>query len=196
MPKVTHVKAAKKDNPVAKTGEPYYWWKFRFGGKHYSRTRPRQSQLTQSAYLGSVYSIIEQIEDAELNSVEDFEALVESVRGDMEALRDETQSSLDNMPDSLQESPTGQLLQERIDALENIDSEMDCFDEFEFEEEELDEDDYAVEDYDSVEERDEAFKADKEEHESQEESRREEELGSWLEDAKTSLGEMFDQAVI
>ena len=55
MPKVNHVKKARKDNPVAKRGEPYYWWKFRYGGKHFSLTYPKQSQLTQSPYLTVIY---------------------------------------------------------------------------------------------------------------------------------------------
>ena len=38
MPRVHHVKSARKDNPVAKKGESYYWWKFRYGGKRYSKT--------------------------------------------------------------------------------------------------------------------------------------------------------------
>ncbi len=55
MPRVTHVKNARKDNPVCKVGESYYWWKFRYGGKHYSLTPPKASQLTQSVYLGTIY---------------------------------------------------------------------------------------------------------------------------------------------
>lgn len=55
MPKVTHVKRARKDNAVAKAGESYYWWKFRYGGKHFSLTYPKQSQLTQSPYLSVIY---------------------------------------------------------------------------------------------------------------------------------------------
>jgi len=55
MPRVNHVKKARKDNPVCKKGESYYWWKFRFGGKKYSLTYPKQSQLTQSPYLSVIY---------------------------------------------------------------------------------------------------------------------------------------------
>ncbi len=59
MPRVTHVKKARKDNPVCKAGESYYWWKFRYGGKRYSLTRPRPSQLTQSAYFGGLRALCE-----------------------------------------------------------------------------------------------------------------------------------------
>jgi hypothetical protein len=55
MPRVHHVKKARKDNPVCKKGGSYYWWKFRHGGKHFSLTYPKQSQLTQSPYLSVIY---------------------------------------------------------------------------------------------------------------------------------------------
>lgn len=55
MPRVTHVKKARKNNPVCKRGESYYWWKFRHGSKHFSLTYPKQSQLTQSPYLSVIY---------------------------------------------------------------------------------------------------------------------------------------------
>ena len=43
MPRVNYVKKARKNNPAVKRGESYFWWKFRYGGKQYSKTRPRQS---------------------------------------------------------------------------------------------------------------------------------------------------------
>lgn len=187
MPRVTHVKAARKDNPVAKKGESYFWWKFRYGGKRYSLTRPRQSQLTQSAYFGTLYAALENIEDWTGESYEDFESLVEEVRGELENLSEETQSSLDNMPDSLQYSPTGELLQERVDALDTAASDVEYVDEFDFDEEDFDDSDYAS---------DEEMKADKEEHESQEAERRTDEFSSWLDDAKSVLTEAIDQAIV
>lgn len=135
MPRVTFVKSARKDNPVAKKGESYYWWKFRYGGKRYSLTRPRPSQLTQSAYYGTVRSLIEQVEDA--GTPEDNDALTglrDEIKDELGSLLDETQGSLDNMPDQLQYSPTGELLQERIDAIEYAMGEIENIEEFEEEE--------------------------------------------------------------
>jgi len=128
MPRVTFVKAARKDNPVAKKGESYYWWKFRYGGKRYSLTRPRPSQLTQSAYYGTIRSLVEQIEDTPISTQDEYESLRDDIRDELQNLSEETQGSLDNMPDSLQYSPTGEMLQERIDALDNADSELDYID--------------------------------------------------------------------
>jgi gas vesicle protein len=140
MPRVTHVKKARKDNPVCKAGESYYWWKFRYGGKHYSLTRPRPSQLTQSAYYSGIRGLMEQIEDTEVNDNDDFTSLRDEVSSELETIRDECQENLDNMPEQLQDAPTGELLQERIDACENAQSEVECADEFD--EEEPDIDDY------------------------------------------------------
>lgn len=114
MPRLHFVKKARKDNPAVKAGESYYWWKFRYAGKRYSKERPRRSQLTQSAYLGTVYDL----EDAlvAFGDAADTEGLVL----DLDNLRDECENSLDNMPQILQEtSESGMLLQERIDALED-----------------------------------------------------------------------------
>jgi len=131
MPRVHFVKKARKDNPAAKRGEPYYWWKFRYGGKRYSKKAPRSSQLTQSTYYSTVRSLCEQIEDSQPDDSDAVIGLRDEIVSELENLRDETQSSLDNMPDSLQYSPTGELLQERVDAIENAISEIENIDEYE-----------------------------------------------------------------
>ena len=127
MPRVTFVKSARKDNTCVKQGESYYWWKFRFGGKRMSKTRPRQSQLTQSAYFGTLYGLMESIEDTEIEAGEESSVtdLAVDIVGQLEELRDETQESRDNMPEALQDAPTGELLQERVDALESAISEIE-----------------------------------------------------------------------
>lgn len=145
MPRVNYVKKARKDNPAVKAGESYYWWKFRYGGKQYSRTRPRASQLTQSPYLSQVRGLIERIEDENPLVWDDFDAIREDIKGELECLKDETQSSLDNMPEQLQYAPNGELLQERIDALENAEMDIDNIDEF-------DEDEPTLSDFDNYDE--------------------------------------------
>ena len=196
MPRVHHVKKARKDNPVCKKGESYYWWKFRHGGKRYSLTRPRPSQLTQSAYYSTVRSLVEQIEDATVTDTDQFEELRDGIREELESLQSECQDSLDNMPDSLQYSPTGELLQERIDACDSAISDLDMFDEFDFDEEEFDREPFDESDYD-VEDDIEACRIEHEkeqdalekQHEEDEESRREQELIEWCE---SSISEMID----
>lgn len=167
MPRVTFVKSARKDNPVAKKGESYYWWKFRFGGKRFSLTYPKRSQLTQSAYFGTLYDLADMIEDYEIvpGEMDTVESLRDEVEGELDSLRDECQESLDNMPEALQYAPTGELLQERIDALENAINELgyiEAPDQWEDEQERIDareqwiEDEPVPEDFEDEKEFDEA----------------------------------------
>lgn len=136
MPRLHYVKKARKDNPVVKAGEPYYWWKHAFSPKRYSKTRPRPSQMTQSDFMGQYLSMGEDFEDA-LNgtdTVEGVQEAVEDLKNNIEQLRDETQDKLDNMPEQFQEADTGQMMQERIDGLESWQDELDSveLDDFEY----------------------------------------------------------------
>ena len=106
-------------------GESYYWWQFQNSPKQYSKTRPRASELTQSAYYSTLYSIVEQIEDFSTDSAEGLNDFVESIKTELEDLRDTTQESYDNMPENLQYSPTADLLQERVDSLESAIGEIE-----------------------------------------------------------------------
>lgn len=148
MPRVHFVQKARKDNPAVKKGESYYWWKFRYGGKRYSATRPRGSQLTQSAYFGTIRSLGEQVEDFSTTSYEDIQGLKEDMVSELENLRDETQEKLDNMAEyNLEYSPTGEMLQERVDALESAIDEIDMIDEdWEFDEDEPERDEFEEDD--------------------------------------------------
>lgn len=128
MPRVHYVKKARKDNPVAQKGEPYYWWKFRYGGKRYSKTYPKASQLTQSDFLRWLYDWQEQ-------TIDTWDALQDMIEEFTER-REECEESLENMPDSLRESSaSGELLQLRVDMLEEWVGELEGLDEEEFIEE-------------------------------------------------------------
>jgi len=120
MPRVNFVKTAAKDYPDVgiRKGDSYYWWKFRFGGKHKSKTHPRPSQLTQSEFLSTQLSIGERIDGLSSNTFEELEMEVDEIVSEIRQLGEEQSDKLDNMPDSLQESPTGELLQGRYEACE------------------------------------------------------------------------------
>jgi hypothetical protein len=66
------------------------------------------------------------------DTVERLKRELESSRSDAVSevtnLRDETQSKLDNMPEGLQQGDTGQLLQERIEALDEVISNLEGVD--------------------------------------------------------------------
>jgi hypothetical protein len=117
---VHHVKKARKDNPVCKKGESYYWWKFRYGGKQYSLTYPRSSQLTQSEYLGQFYDLQEQVEGmgqpSTVEEIEEFADQLENIATEFENLGSEQDDKKYNMPDQLQDSDVGQLLESRSES--------------------------------------------------------------------------------
>lgn len=120
MPKVYHVKAARKDNPRhgIKKGQPYYWWKkrppgARSGYKVYSLTRPTRQQLTSSEFLSRCFDLEDALSNADLMP-DDLDDICSSIR----ELGDEQEEKLQNMPDALQFGSTGELLQARKDACE------------------------------------------------------------------------------
>lgn len=120
MPRVTHVKKSLK--PVPQLGLPagssYYWWKFKKGGKRYSLTPPKRSQLTQSAFYGALYDL----QDDVINSADasaDLASVRDSVVETLNEIMDQCQESLDNMPEGLQQGSVGELLQERVDAMQS-----------------------------------------------------------------------------
>ena len=128
MPRVNKVNKAAKDYPeygILK-GEPYFWWKFRYGGKRVSKTYPKASQLTQSEYLGRIYDLQER--DIEGETLEDLENLRDEIVQELEEIRDEQQEKLDNMPEGLQQGSTGELLQERYDTVDGVISELESID--------------------------------------------------------------------
>lgn len=85
--------------------------------------------MTQNAFKQELYSIQEKIEDFDAGDDTDAIAIfVEEITGDLESLRDTCQESLDNIPEQLQEAPAGQILQERIDALDEAISEFENID--------------------------------------------------------------------
>lgn len=129
MARLHHAKAA-KDYPKhdIKKGEMYYWWKFMVGGrggpKHYSKTRPRASQLTQSEFLGQLYDIQDDI--AALAADDGLGDAVSEIAGRLQELADEQEEKKGNLPDSLQEAPSGELLQERTDACRSAADELEA----------------------------------------------------------------------
>jgi hypothetical protein len=123
MAKIYFVKSARKDNPVAKKGESYYWWKHAFGPKQYSKNSPKPSQLTNSPYLSQIYALQESIESdmfKDLKSFDDLENLRDEIANQLEDIKDECQDSFDNIPEQFQDTSQSAItLQEYIDELES-----------------------------------------------------------------------------
>ena len=128
MAKAHFVAKARKDNSAVKKGESYWWWQFRHGGKRYSATKPRASQLTQSEYKSQFYALQEEFEDYKLTDracIEAFKDFVEELADRVRELGSEQEEKRDNMPEQLQDSESGELLQRRAEACENLGQELE-----------------------------------------------------------------------
>ncbi len=139
------IPADEGDEVFIKKGESYYWWQFKNSPKQFSKERPKNSQLTQSNFLSQLYALEEKLEEFSCDNREDFESFRDELKDDIETLKDECDESLSNMPEGLQSSPNGELLQERIDAMESWASDIESvecdYDEDDLRQEVLDEKD-------------------------------------------------------
>lgn len=132
MARVHHVKKARKDYPKEriKKGDSYYWWKFNFSRYvHRSLTPPRRSQLTQSDFLSQVYDIEDRLEGlSSCGDIDEVKAEVEEIIEEIRTLGEEQSEKQYNMPDSLQYSPTGELLENRAQECEEWASSIESVD--------------------------------------------------------------------
>lgn len=119
MPRVYYVKRARRDysDEGIRRGESYYWWKFKFGSKQRSKTPPQVSQLTQSEFWSTLYSIQEST--GRMSADNDIQDQLYDLKSDLEQLRDETQEKADNQPESMSDGPVAELLNARVEALDD-----------------------------------------------------------------------------
>lgn len=131
MPRVHHVSKAHKDKPEhgIYKGNPYYWWKPRRGMMQFSTTYPRRSQLTGSAFLGTIYDLEDDIPSTlNCTTLDDLKGIGDAPRdasGQVQELGDEEEGKIDNMPEPLQESPTAELLRSRKEECDRISQELE-----------------------------------------------------------------------
>ena len=131
MPRVYKVEKARKARPEhgIEVGDTYYHWTFYRSPMSISKTRPTKYQLTRSSFQLALYAIQDQIADMLPTDVDDAESIVQDIISDISSLRDECQDSLDSMPEALQDtSSSGELLTERIDALDEWENELSSVD--------------------------------------------------------------------
>jgi len=135
--------ADENDTLFCKKGDTYYWWQFRHGGKNFSTTRPRPSQLTQSEFYSAVYSLQEEADDWEVNSEDDFNEMLEHCKSQVEEIRDYEEEKKSNMEsEGLENVPSYETVSERYDAMEEMHSELECVEWEDFDEEDEDEEAY------------------------------------------------------
>ncbi len=147
MPRVIHVKKARKPNSVIsqeaidkanngtseddKSAASYYHWTFKTGPrsslKKFSKTRPKPSQLTLSPFLSVLYELQENVTDGAW-SFDSLESQIEETASCLRELSEEAMQSFENMPEGLQQGDTGQLLEERADCCESAADELESLD--------------------------------------------------------------------
>ena len=120
--------ADENDEILINVGESYWTWCFYGGQPIYSKTKPRQSQLTNNSFKQELYSIQESVEDFSPEDPDEVGEFVEELISDLEELRDTCQESFDNIPEQLQEGNSGQILQERIENLDDVISNLENID--------------------------------------------------------------------
>lgn len=140
MARAHFVKKARKPNAVvtaadikrANNGEEgaasYWWWAFRYGGKHFSKTKPKASQLTQSEFYAAVYGLQEARDAFVATDKESLEGAVAEWVDRAREIAEECREKFDNMPEGLQQGDTGQLLEERAEAMDAYADELESID--------------------------------------------------------------------
>jgi len=139
--KVYHVKAARKDNSVAKKGEQYWFTTPRFGGKKLFNHYPRPSELStgkKSCVLAAQESLSDAMDrisfdrspehhDAQ-SLFDEIEQAASDCADELEDLADQYEESADNMPESLQQGSQAETMREQADSLRSAASDLRSFD--------------------------------------------------------------------
>jgi hypothetical protein len=136
MVQVTYVKAARKDNPAVKKGQPYYHWAFYRGPTHYSATYPRQSQLTENEHLSAAHLAAETLQDntpatrvcankEELEAfLDDLKSLLEDADASVQECSQGFQEKADNIREHFSESATADTAEEQAGEMDTWSSEI------------------------------------------------------------------------
>ena len=122
MGKIEYIKKARKEHKCSKcgkvieVGQPYKKGVINFHPDIVvcSDCTLKPYEVTTSEYSKNIGSIVE--DWSESYGITDTTA--DEIATELESIKDELEDSLENIPDNLKEAPTGELLQTRIDQLE------------------------------------------------------------------------------
>lgn len=113
---------SKCKKPIKK-GDEYY----RFSLTRFNTPRvlclackPTRSQMTTSDFFSTLYGIEDDIAALSAEDMRDAQTAVEGITGQLVELMDVTEEKRDNIPENLQEAPVGELLQGRVEAIEEM----------------------------------------------------------------------------
>lgn len=87
--------------------------------------KPTRSQMTSSDFMATLYDVEDSLSALSVEAMDDVEGTISEIVGQLEELRDETEGRRDNMPESLQDAPTGELLQGRVDSVDEMIGELE-----------------------------------------------------------------------
>lgn len=139
MVRLVHVKKARKANKEAgiKKGQEYWWAAFRLPGrkagykKYWTDGPPRRSELISSPFYAALADAEDDFcdmaakhsrKDPDLSDLaSDWRSAAETVR----EIGSEQEEKRSNMPEGLQDSGSGELLQERADNCESLADSID-----------------------------------------------------------------------
>lgn len=113
---------AGKDYPEhgIKKGETYWYWSFFRGRKQYSKTRPTQSQLTNSPTLSAAYAAQESFEAtiSEAATPDDLINACENADNELDSVIADIEETISNLEDGF---PNGcPALEEKQELLDNV----------------------------------------------------------------------------
>lgn len=118
---VHFVKYARKENPIAKIGEPYYWCHFKNEDEpRFFKTRPTINDVTEPEFLSQANELNDQLFLLEARNIKELQESVSDFADEFRTLALSQQEEYNNLPESLKDSPSGTLLQERADHCEDI----------------------------------------------------------------------------
>lgn len=121
--------ADEKDTVLILKGQEYYTWTMFHGTPQISLTYPTRQQTTGSAFLCSTYDLEDRVTAlSDYVDIDDLESERDNIVSEIHDLASEQEEKKFNMPDHLQEAPTGELLQNRYDSLEEWASNLENVD--------------------------------------------------------------------
>lgn len=132
MGKVTHVKKSRKEFTCSKcrqvipVGSEYYRGELNFQSPiiRCSKCGLQSWEVTTSDYQLRIGEILYRLDDNyDLSSID----CVDEIISELNDISSELEDKLGNMPESLQDSDSGTLLQDRIDCIECVVSELTSF---------------------------------------------------------------------
>lgn len=140
MPRVHHVKKSTRGNEVhcrkcgkkIEPGEEYIYYSVKTGprsGRKYTHCKahpPKPTDLSSSK-MAEVTEAVEAAQETigAATSPEDIEAALTEVKDTADSVREQYEESLSNMPEPLQQGPTGEEIQAKMDALQEFADELE-----------------------------------------------------------------------